>query len=476
MSKETQNIRLDFNNIMAERVGMDKEQGITHTELETISGKASCCFRDLMEERSRGLHPFLDLPHDREAVARVSDVANDVRRRAEDFVVLGIGGSALGNIALHMALNDPLYNELPEVRKGCPRVYVVDTVDPDIFEGLLRLINLEKTVFNVISKSGGTVETMAQFLIVRELLRKRLGSDYGRNFIATTDPVDGALRRTAHQEGYTTLDIPKGVGGRFSVLTPVGLLSAAVSGIDIGAILSGAAYMDKRCQSDNLRQNPALMNAVLQYISYNKGRHISVMMPYSSKLEGVAEWFCQLWAESLGKKLSVDGKVVNCGPTPVRSLGPPDQHSPLQLYLEGPFDKVITFLAIGRFTSSIKTPNDVPDKDLTHLSGHSLEGLMEAERLGTQTALTESGRPNCTIYLPEISAFYIGQLLYFLELQTALTGKLFGINPFDQPGVEAGKTNTNALLGKKGLEKKKKELEKSYSKRKGRETGEENII
>lgn len=468
-----QNIRLDFNNMAAERVG--EEHGITRAELEDIRRRAARCFRDLAEERSRGLRPFLDLPYDKDTAARISDVANGVKKRADDFVVLGIGGSALGNIALHTALNDPLYNELSGARKGCPRIHVIDTVDPDIFNGLLRLINPEKTVFNVISKSGTTVETMAQFLIVRDLLRKRLGNDYGRNFIATTDPVNGVLRQIANEDNYITFDIPEGVGGRFSVLTPVGLLSAAVSDIDIEAILSGAASVDKRCQSDNIRQNPALMNAALQYVSYNKGKHISVMMPYSSRLEGVAEWYCQLWAESLGKKLSVDGEVVHCGPTPVRALGPKDQHSQLQLYMEGPFDKIITFLAVERFASSLKIPNNIPHKSLLHLSGHSLEGLMEAERLGTQAALTEAGRPNCTIYLPEVSAFHIGQLLYLFELQTALTGKLFGINPFDQPGVEAGKTNANALLGKKGLENRKKELEQSYGKCRG-ETGEENII
>ncbi len=475
MSKETQSIRLDFNNMMAGHVG--EGRGITRTELEDVRGQARKCFRDLMEERSGGLCEFLNLPYDRGAVARVSEVADDVKgRRIEDFVVLGIGGSALGNIALHMALNDPIYNELPEIRMGRPRVHVIDTVDPDIFDGLLTLVDPEKTVFNVISKSGTTVETAAQFLIVRDFLRRKLGSDYGRNLIATTGPAGGALRRIADEDGYTTLDIPEGIGGRFSVLTPVGLLSAAVSGIDVEAILSGAAAMDKRCKSDDIKQNPALMNAVLQYLSYNKGMHISVMMPYSSRLEGVAEWYCQLWAESLGKKLSVDGKVVNCGPTPVRALGPTDQHSQLQLYMEGPFDKVVTFIAVGIFTSSINIPNDIPDKSLAYLSGRSLAGLMEAERLGTQAALTEGGRPNCTIYLPEISAFYIGQLLYFFELQTALAGKLFAVNPFDQPGVEAGKVNANALLGKKGLEDRRKELEQSVRRYQEGETGEEYII
>ncbi len=476
MNKETQNISLNFSNMMAGRVG--KKHGLTHAGLKKVGKQAAKCFNDLAEERSKGQLPFLDLPYDKDAVTRVLEVADDLKkRRIKDFVVLGIGGSTLGNAALHIALNDPVYNQLLEARMGCPRIHVMDTIDPDTFDGLLTLINLEKTVFNVISKSGTTLETAAQFLIVRDFLKKTLGNDYGKHFIATTDPESGALRELAHQEGYTILDIPRGVGGRFSVLTPVGLLSAAVSGIDVESILSGAAAMDKRCQSDDLKQNPALMNAALQYLSYKEGRHISVMMPYSSRLEGVSEWYCQLWAESLGKRLSVDGKVVHCGPTPVRALGPTDQHSQLQLYMEGPFDKVVTFIAVGRFTSSLKIRDYVPDENFAHLSGHTLGKLMEAERLGTQAALTEAGRPNCTIYLPEISAFNIGQLLYLFELETALTGKLFGINPFDQPGVEACKVNANALLGKKGLEDRRKELERFCRKgAAGKEAGEEDIV
>ena len=475
MSKETQSIRLDFNGMMTGRVG--EEHGISRAELEDVSERAAGCFTDLVKERSAGRLPFLDLPYDKETAAKVSETADDIKRaKVEDFVVLGIGGSALGNIALHMALNDPVYNELRDVRQGRPRIHVTDTIDPDIFDALLTIINLEKTVFNVVSKSGTTVETMAQFLIVRDILRKKVEGDYGKHFIVTTDPESGVLRRIARDEGYATLDIPGGVGGRFSVLSPVGLLSAAVSGIDIDAVLAGAASMDKRCQSGDIKQNPALMNAVLQYLSYNKGRHISVMMPYSSRLEGLSEWYCQLWAESLGKKLSLDGKVVYCGPTPVRALGPTDQHSQLQLYMEGPLNKVITFLATGSFSCSFKIPDEVPDDSLSHLSGHYLDELMDAERLGAQAALTEAGRPNCTIFLPEISAFYIGQLLYFFELQTALAGRLFGINPFDQPGVEACKINANALLGKKGLEDRKKELEQSYGKYQDTETGGENVI
>ena len=474
MNKEMQNIHIDYTNMMAGHVG--EKDGVTYTELEDICARATGCLRGLMEERAEGHRPFLDLPYDSKTPERVLEVAGDVVKRADDFVVLGIGGSALGNIALHTALNDPLYNQLPEARKGRPRVHVMDTIDPNVFDGLLRLIDVEKTVFNVISKSGTTIETAAQFLIIRDLLRKKLGTNYGRNIIATTDPVSGTLRRLADQDGYTTFDIPGGVGGRFSVLTPVGLLSAAVSGIDIKALLSGAKAMDGRCGSEDLKENPALMNAVLQYLSYNRGMHISVIMPYSSGLEGVAEWYCQLWAESLGKKHSVDGKVVNCGPTPVRALGPTDQHSQLQLYMEGPFDKTVTFLAVDSFASSVRVPDDVPDNSLDHLSGKSLEDLITAERLGTQAALTEAGRPNCTIHLPEVSAFHIGQLLYLFELQTALAGRLFGIDPFDQPGVETGKVNANALLGKKGLEDRKKVLEQDYGRYEGKGAAPEDVV
>lgn len=455
MSKEEQTLRIDFDNMLANRIG--GLYGITREELETQRVQAAKYFQELMEERSKGSHPFLELPYQKEVADRVLKVARQFIGRVEDFVVLGIGGSALGNIALHRALNPPNYNELKEERKGFPRIHIIDTIDPDIFSGLLRLIKLEKTAFNVISKSGSTVETMAQFLIVRNLLKERLGRNYNRHLIATTDPENGALRQIAQREGYITFDIPKGVGGRFSVLSPVGLLSAAVSGIDINRLLSGAGNMDYRCRSDSLWENPALMNSILQYISYTKGRHISVIMPYSSALEGVAEWFCQLWAESLGKRLSLEGQVVNCGPTPVKALGPKDQHSQLQLYMEGPYNKVITFLAVDKFNSTVGI-HDAPEEDLQYLSGHTLGGLMEAERKGTQIALTEAGRPNCTIYLPELSAFHVGELLYMFQLQTVLAGKFFRVNAFDQPGVEAGKINTFALLGRKGFEERKKVL------------------
>ncbi|HHT9153009.1 MAG TPA: glucose-6-phosphate isomerase [Candidatus Hypogeohydataceae bacterium YC40] len=444
-------LRLDFRNMLRDTVG---RHGATPAELQKPGRQALRYLQELKEERSNGQHQFLDLPYQKEVAEKIKKLADELRSWMTDFVVLGIGGSALGNIALHQALNPPYPIQEGKSRgvlryAPTPRIHVIDTIDPDLFAGLLETLDLKQTVFNVISKSGATVETVAQFLIVREMLKKSLGNAYTKHIITTTDPEDGALRRLAEKEGYEKLCIPKGVGGRYSVLSPVGLLSAAVSGIDINALLAGAAEMDLQCQKETVEENPAVLGACLQYLSYKKGKHITVLMPYSAAFEAVGEWFCQLWAESLGKKFSVKGKIIHCGPTPVKAVGPTDQHSQLQLYMEGPFDKVITFLAVEKFKSRVEIPSS-PETDFEYLSGHTLAGLMEAERRGTELALSQAGRPNCTIYLPEITAFHVGGLLYMFQVQTALAGKLFGINPFDQPGVEAGKVNTFALLGRKG--------------------------
>ncbi|HLA37213.1 MAG TPA: glucose-6-phosphate isomerase [Candidatus Brocadiales bacterium] len=437
-------LRTDFKNMLRDSVG---RHGLSPAELQRLGRRAERCLAELKEERDKGRRPFLDLPYQKETSEEIKRIGRELRSWVKDFVVLGIGGSALGNIALHQALNPPYISGHEN-----PRIHVVDTIDPDLFDGLLKSLDLKHTVFNVISKTGTSMETVAQFLIVRERLKDSLGSVYRRHIITTTDPEDGALRRLAEREGYRQLFIPKEVGGRYSVLSPVGLLSAAVSGINIDELLAGAAEMDRLCQvgarhAVPLQENPAMLGACLQYLSYKRGRHITVIMPYSSALEAVGEWFCQLWAESLGKKSSLKGKVIHCGPTPVRAVGPTDQHSQLQLYMEGPFDKVITFVAVERFKAQVKIPQ-FPEADFQYLSGHTLAGLMEAERRGTELALAEAGRPSYTIYIPELSAFHVGGLLYMFQVQTALAGKLFGVDPFNQPSVAAGKAHTSALLGK----------------------------
>lgn len=453
-------IHLDFNNMMADMIG--SEHGITEHDLKDLEPLAAQYTNDLKSERAQGGLPFLDLPYDKDTLADILNTVNSLKGRFKNLIVLGVGGSALGNIAVHTALNHPFYNLLSDrERSGLPRVFVQDNIDPDGFSGLMDILDPRETLFNFITKSGTTVETMSQFLIIMKLLHDKLGKDYKGHVITTTDSEKGALRDITRREDFKSFVIPSGVGGRYSVLTPVGLFSAAMSGIDIAALLDGAAFMDKVCQSGNLWENSALMSAALHFFSHTrKGKNIVVMMPYSDALGGVADWFCQLWAESLGKKFSLQKKVIHTGSTPVKAIGIVDQHSQLQLYMEGPYDKHIVFMAIKQFNKDIPiTEESNIESELAYLKGHSLGNLIRTEFEATRLALAEERRPNCTIMLDELSACTLGQLLYFFELQTAYAGKFYRVNAFDQPGVEAGKVNTFAMLGKKGFEQRKNEID-----------------
>ena len=327
---------------------------------------------------------------------------------------------------------------------------------------LLDVIDVKKTCFNVISKSGATSETMAQYLIIADAL-KQAGEKVKDHVIFTTDAKRGNLVKISKELGKVkSYVLPDGVGGRFSELSPVGLLPAAVVGIDIKTLLKGAAYMDKLCKTPELDKNPALLCATLQFICMNEGKNIGVLMPYSDNLRYVSDWYAQLWAESLGKNVTLDGTPVSVGQTPVKALGVTDQHSQVQLYTEGPYDKVFTFLSVGSYKEKSPIPQGCEKiPDVSFLCGHTMEELIQAENKATAYALTQAGRMNYTIHLPEVNEFTLGQLLYLFELQTAYAGAMLNIDPFNQPGVEAGKKATFALLGKAGYEEQKKELEKA---------------
>ncbi|MEG1755426.1 MAG: glucose-6-phosphate isomerase [Clostridia bacterium] len=335
-----------------------------------------------------------------------------------------------------------------------------DNIDPERMRALLDVIDIDRTAFNVISKSGGTSETMSQLLIISSLLHERLGKDISTHLFATTDIDKGHLLKIAEMENLKTFVIPDGVGGRFSELCPVGLLAAAVCGIDIRELLAGAAFMDGLCdQQRDVWKNPAYMMATLQYVAMQRGCNIGVLMPYADSLKYMSDWYAQLWAESLGKRTDLNGHVVNAGQTPVKSLGVTDQHSQVQLYTEGPFDKVITFLSVNRFRVETMISDgyfDVPD--VSFLCGHTQNELIAAELRATEYAVAKSGHLNNTIIMPEVNAFTVGELLLFFELSTAFTGELLEINAFDQPGVEAGKQAAYALLGRRGFDEKRKEL------------------
>jgi glucose-6-phosphate isomerase len=457
-------VRVDYNNMMSEFLG---DEGFTVKELDALKPAISVAYNTVQNNRGTGMMGWTELPYNqKEIVADIMATAKDIKKSCDNFVVLGIGGSALGPIAVFQALCHLRHNELPKSKRKAPKLYVEDNVDPERMQALLDVIDINKTVFNVITKSGSTSETMSQYLIIIDMLKKALGDKAKEHIIATTSSNKGNLIKIAKQEGFKTFYIPDGVGGRFSELCPVGLLAAAVVGIDIKSMLEGAAYMDKICKNKDYKKNPALAMAVLQYVAMKKGKNISVMMPYADSLKYMADWYCQLWGESLGKAEDNDGNIVNVGQTPVKALGVTDQHSQVQLYREGPYDKVITILAVDDYRTKIDIPQGCEDiPDVNFLSGHTLNELIQAERSATEYALTQAKKLNHTIYLPIVNAFTIGQLLFLFQMETAFCGELLNINTFNQPGVEGGKNATYALLGRKGYENQKKEMDEAPAKK-----------
>ena len=447
------NVTLSYANCLKEFTG---DSGITADELKALQSKIRAAHESIREQKESGRLGFMNLPYDTETAKKIKAAAKKLAPKFENFVVVGIGGSALGNIALQQALRHPQWNLLSKKdRRGYPRLFVPDNVDPEMISGLIDVLDVKKTVFNVISKSGDTAECMANYFIFRKILERKLGKKFRDHLIFTTDAHKGYLRDAANKDGILSFEVPGNVGGRFTVMSPVGLLSAAFTGIDIEKLLAGARMMDARCASENVLENPAALYAAVQYLFYWLKHPISVMMPYSNALYGISDWYRQLWAESLGKKTSRDGAVVNVGPTPVKALGATDQHSQVQLYIEGPNDKIITFLSVDKFAKSVA----IPSVDKHYLGKHTLNELIKAEEEATRLALTKEGRPNMTITLPEINPQTVGQVLYMLELATAYAGELFNIDAFNQPGVELGKQLTYALMGRSGYEQKKAEIE-----------------
>lgn len=453
-------LKMDYNHMMMEFVG---KAGISTTDLDALAFQAERAVRAMEEKRQAGQMDWRDLPYQSEEILKdILQYVSEVKDQVEAFVVLGIGGSALGPIAVQQAINHPFYNELPrEKRGGYPRFYVADNVDPERLSALFDVIDVTKCLFNCISKSGSTSETMSQFMIIKEMLEERLPKEEVKNHIVcTTDAEKGNLVKIAKEEGYRMFVVPAGVGGRFSELTPVGLLPAAMCGIDIRALLAGAAEMDRRSKEPNWQKNPAFLYGALHYLAMRQGKNISVMMPYADSLKYIADWYAQLWAESLGKRYDNEGHEVFAGQTPVKALGVTDQHSQVQLYTEGPFDKVVVLLGVEEYKTTLTIPKlyqDIPS--LGFLGGVTQNQLIQTEQMATEYALLKSGRPNLTITLPRVNEFMLGQLLYFFEVATAFTGELLQINAFDQPGVEEGKNATYAMFGRPGYEEKKRELE-----------------
>ena len=446
-------LRLDYTNMLAENV----PGGIPLASLESAGVAFARAMAVLDERRGRGELGFLDLPSATDSTQQIRQFAEGAGQAFSDIVVLGIGGSALGPIALRSALRSTRWNELgDEARDYFPRLHVLENVDPVTIAEMLGRIELGRTLFLVVSKSGGTAETMAQYLVVRGRLIEALGDKFTRHLVFVTDPEKGSLRRIAREESIAALDIPANVGGRFSVLSAVGLLPAALIGIDIQALMAGAGDMAERCATRELRRNPAAMYAMLQWLADTQhGLRTHVIMPYSDNLRDVGDWFVQLWAESLGKT-KPDGTSV--GPTPIPALGATDQHSQVQLFMEGPLDKTVTFIAVDTRGTDVSIPKLHPDiPELAYLGGHSLGELLDIERQATAGALARRGRPNMTMTCEKLDAWHVGSMLMMLAIATVIAGALYDVNPLDQPGVELGKRYTYGMLGRPDARDARKE-------------------
>jgi glucose-6-phosphate isomerase len=442
---------LAYGRLLQER--LEGTRGLPRARLAELAAQFPRVQAEVRRRREAGDYGFYKLIDQQAAVREITTFAEGLGQAHDHVLVLGIGGSALGTKALLNALRRPAWNELDdEGRDFFPRLTVLENVDPISVKAALARIDPRRVLVNVISKSGGTAETMAQYLVVRAWLEDALGAAAYRHVVFTTDPERGALRELAGREGIATLSVPPDVGGRFSVLSPVGLLPAALVGIDIDGLLSGAREALRRAETDDLLHNPAALYAALHWAAdTDLGARIHVLMPYSDRLREFAEWYRQLWAESLGKRVNREGKVVNVGPTPVGAVGATDQHSQVQLFMEGPYDKVITFIALDQFPEDVPIPgrDDLP-ADLAYLPGHTMGELLTAEYRATSAALAQMGRMNCTLRLPDLSAATIGEAIMFFQIATGYAGIWYGIDPFDQPGVELGKRLTYAAMGRPG--------------------------
>ncbi len=424
-----------------------------------LSQSASAAFTEARRRIDSGEIGFPALADDRELAIRARDFAAGLPDHIDTMVVLGIGGSSLGPHAVHSALTRP-FDSLHSREPGAPRrLFFPDNSDPVSFAALLEVLDLERTVFNIVTKSGGTAETAAQTLLVIDALTTRLGAGaLSKHVVVTTDPERGALRQVAERFDLPSFPVPGPVGGRFSVLSAVGLVPAAVAGIDVVGLLDGARAMRDAVLAEGagtIDSNPALaLAALLHDHDRRHGRRVVVMMPYADALYDCADWFRQLWAESLGKARGTDGSELHTGPLPVASRGATDQHSQLQLYTEGPDDKVYILLSANRRDCELTMPDaGISDLDAYgYLVGRGMGELLDAERLGTLSSLAGRGRPTATISLDEVSAPCVGALFMLLQAATAFAGPLYGVDPYDQPGVEEAKRLAFGALGREGFD------------------------
>jgi glucose-6-phosphate isomerase len=445
-------IRFDFsgcsNANLGPRHGIDPEHlgGALATLGDYLRNTRSALARGKKGKEGAAIPGFYRLPDRKKEAAALSAYAQSLPSSIENAVILGIGGSSLGPRALIDALTVPGHPGRLWNRASGRKLFFPDNVDPELNFGLLEKLEPKRTLLVVISKSGSTVETAAQLVLFADFMRKRLGPKWKRHVAVVTDPDKGPLRRIAQEQGLASFEVPPDVGGRYSVLTAVGLLPAALGGVKTARLLEGAAETRDALLRTPPERNAAALSAAI-HVAYHKAHRmpIRVIMPYRSYLGPMAEWFQQLWAESLGKN-------AKSGSTPAKAVGVTDQHSQLQLYVEGPFDKVINLWTVEASRADVVIPARTLDPDFEYLAGKSLGELLAAEYAGTRTALALAGRPTIELSLDVMNEERVGAMFCLLEVETALAAELYKVDAYDQPGVELGKKYAFGLFRRAGYE------------------------
>lgn len=431
------------------------ENGLTDEELEESKDTAKKGLSDLITLSEESEVGFSHLPEF--DLSQIKETVKSSKGQYNDLIIVGIGGSSLGVEAVTNALLPHGYNALSFGERGClPRVWFADNVDPHKLYWILKKCEAEDTLVCVITKSGSTVETVSNFSIIYKWLNENLKTPFSHIYVIT-DPEKGPLREFAEMHNIKTFSIPSNVGGRFSVLSPVGMVPAALLGLDVDRMMEGAEEIVK-----SEKEKVLYLSAI--YLSFiKKGLNINVMMPYTSRLKSFCEWFSQLWSESLGKKYTKDGSEVHTGTTPVGAVGANDQHSQIQLYKEGPSDKLITFLELGSHDFDAEIQAGL-HPEFSYLTGHTLGELMNYELHATELSLRKAGKPSLKLVMDGVDEYSVGKLFMLMQYVVAVTGLSMDINPFDQPGVEEGKHFAYGMLGREGFEEKKKEFDDQYIK------------
>lgn len=416
------------------------QHGISPAKLKSIQVKRLRAHKSVVKLLDSGEQGFIKTLSDSKELALINKWSGVLKKNFSQILLIGIGGSDLGARALNQAFSSSNKKQV---------FFLGDTADPVEIEKVFAQIDWGKCAIIPVSKSGNTVETISVFLFARNKLVKVVGkTKHAKHVFVLTENKPSVFLNIANQQGYNIIPHPLNIGGRWTVLSIVGLLSAAFVGVDIKALRKGAR--DFYNQAMKFANNPAMKYAALHYLGAKQGQSLAVLMPYSSRLEAFGAWYRQLFAESLGKAKNRKGKSGNIGLTPIVAIGPKDQHSQVQLYNEGPFDKLVTFIRVENSNLLSKVPKHWPgEDDIAYLDNWPYQDMLNIEQESTAKALKNHKRPSGTISIPEISEYSVGQLFVFFELACIYLAELFDINAFDQPGVEQGKEWMRKKLNKK---------------------------